>query len=255
MPGTEAASYPEIDPTTVAPCRKGYPDLLNHMPTRFVTYDEAKWRKWRYFFDGSACTHKHIAPRYVCNPALCIDCKRAARNKPLIGKLGLAGETRRENDVTKSLPPAPGKKFKWTAVKRVELIRAWCNTGSIALARDAIGVEPYEFSRERERNHEFAEALNLAEPEADRMLEERAIADALKGNDKLIVKILSAKDPRYRESLKVDLNQNVVGRLTDEQITAKLDMFLKKLRPAEQVTDVEFEEQKQIVSEVPDADS
>jgi len=122
------------------------------------------------------------------------------------------------------VPPA----FEWTPEKRDKLIEVWVDTGDIASARDTIGVTPSEYLRELERNADFADAVKSAEPLADRMLEERAYQLALKGNDKLLAKILTAKYPEYRESLKVDLSASTTLKMDDAQLKAYLVRLLKK---------------------------
>lgn len=79
--------WPEIDPATVAPLRNGRPDMFNYMPTRFVTQEEAQARGWVHFYIGQRCPRGHQAPRMVCNPALCVDCKRVAAGRRPIGTL------------------------------------------------------------------------------------------------------------------------------------------------------------------------
>lgn len=82
--------WPECDPSTVAPLNKdGKPDLLNHMPTRFVSKEEAEARFWKLFYTGESCKYGHRAPRYVSN-ALCVDCKRLKEGKTAIGIKGEA---------------------------------------------------------------------------------------------------------------------------------------------------------------------
>lgn len=83
-------TWPECDPSTVAPLNKdGKPDLLNHMPTRFISKAEAEARFWKLFYTGESCKYGHRAPRYVSN-ALCVDCKRLKEGKTAIGIKGEA---------------------------------------------------------------------------------------------------------------------------------------------------------------------
>ena len=79
---------PLIDckPEDIAPLTKdGAPDMLNYMPTRNVPLDEAKQRGWATFFEGAPCRYGHVAPRYVSNPNMCVDCFRLKRGKQTIG--------------------------------------------------------------------------------------------------------------------------------------------------------------------------
>lgn len=136
------------------------------------------------------------------------------------------------------IAPKPQSAYEWSDEKHQRLIEVFIDTGDLAAARDSIGVTPSEFFREKERNKAFAAALEDAEPKATQALEERAVQLALGGNDRLLQKILTAKKPEYRESLKVDVNQTV--RLSDEQLNARLVSLMSKVRG--QIVDAEFEE-------------
>lgn len=82
--------YPTLgldDVKVIAPInRVGGPDLYNHMPTRMVPIEEAKARKWGYFFQSVPCRYGHVAPRYTSNPRLCVDCQRLKAGKGTIGE-------------------------------------------------------------------------------------------------------------------------------------------------------------------------
>lgn len=80
--------WPEIDPATVAPLRDNKPDLYNHMPTRMVPQTEAKARGWTFFYVGESCRWGHMAPRYVTNPRMCVDCHRIRDGRVAIGAKG-----------------------------------------------------------------------------------------------------------------------------------------------------------------------
>lgn len=220
--------YPPIDASTIAPLtRKGQPDLYNFMPSRFITQAEAKARGWTYFFEGEACQHAHVAPRWVSNSRMCVDCNRLKRTRQTIGAKAPAAVNALTGEIRQLAPVALA--FEWTAEKRAQLIEAWINTGDIASARDAIQVTPFEYSQELERNAEFAEDVAKAEPWANQILEERAIQLALAGNDRLLTKVLAAKFPnQYRESIKVDITQTAVSRLTDAEIAAKLAHYMAR---------------------------
>ena len=83
----------------------GVPDFYNYLPTRFVPLPEAQSRGWSLFYDGRQCRYGHIAPRYVSNVNLCVDCKRIKAGKQPIG--GKAGGTPQDRIYTKKAP-APG---------------------------------------------------------------------------------------------------------------------------------------------------
>ncbi len=85
-----AISYPELtldEIKAIAPVnRKGGPDLYNHMPTRMVPVEEAKFRGWGYCFSATPCRYGHVAPRYTTNPRKCVDCTRLKCGKGTIGE-------------------------------------------------------------------------------------------------------------------------------------------------------------------------
>lgn len=79
-------TYPDIDPSTIAPINeKGNPDMYNYLPSRLVTIEEALVRGWKQYYIAEPCRYGHVAPRYVSNRQLCIDCDRIARGKQTIG--------------------------------------------------------------------------------------------------------------------------------------------------------------------------
>lgn len=83
-------SYPDLsieDIRKIAPINKaGGPDLYNHLPTRMVPQEEAKYRKWGYFFQATPCRYGHVAPRYTSNPRQCVDCMRLKAGKGTMGE-------------------------------------------------------------------------------------------------------------------------------------------------------------------------
>lgn len=87
-----AVEWPECDPATVAPLIKGRPHMYAHMPTRFVQYDEAVARGWKYYYDGRVCKRGHIAPFFVSNKSLCVDCDRIRGGQQPIGRKGVTPE-------------------------------------------------------------------------------------------------------------------------------------------------------------------
>ena len=127
--------------------------------------------------------------------------------------------------------------FEWSDEKRSQLITAFVDTGDLATARDTVGVTPSEYYAELKRNELFAADIKDAEPLAVQALEERAVQLALKGNDRLLQKLLAAKKPaEYRESVRVDVTQNTVVRLEDSALDARLAKLLGKGR----VIDAQF---------------
>jgi hypothetical protein len=62
--------------------------MYNHMPTRMVSKDEAAARGWTFFYVGESCRWGHMAPRYVTNPRMCVDCHRTRDGRVTIGAKG-----------------------------------------------------------------------------------------------------------------------------------------------------------------------
>jgi hypothetical protein len=124
--------------------------------------------------------------------------------------------------------PMGAENYEWNEDKYFRLIEVYVDTGMIATARESIGVTPSEFYREMKRNGEFATRLMEAEPLALNALEEKAYQLAANGNDKLLQKILSAKKPEYRESVKIDMK--VEERLTDEQLRSETARILASVQ-------------------------
>lgn len=119
--------------------------------------------------------------------------------------------------------------FIWTKEKHDRLIEVYINTGLMASARDSIGVTPFEYLQELNRNAVFAERVKEADPLAHNMLEERAAELALAGNDKLLTLVLGVKKPEYKPTTKIDMN--ITEKLDDRQLNARLFRLLNKLRP------------------------
>lgn len=85
-----STNYPELtldQIKEIAPVnRNNVPDLFNFMPTRLIPLEEAKYRKWPYFFQSTPCRYGHVAPRYTSNHRICVDCTRLKRSKATIGE-------------------------------------------------------------------------------------------------------------------------------------------------------------------------
>lgn len=293
--------YADCDPATIAPLNSdGHPNLYQYMPTRLVPKAEAEQKGWGTFYEGTPCRHHHIAPRYVSNPRLCVDCDRVKKGKATIGGVKQGGTpdyapyTQRKRKVgetgtsvvTAVVPiepdrqekrfleayaelkdfdkacdksgttfaqmmsrmsysavfktavnalelqlnmrqtPPPPEFFEWTDDKRDRLIQVFVDTGEMATARDSIRVTPSEYYAELERNPDFATAIKDAELLAFRALEDVAVSLAVRGNDKLLAKIMAAKMPEYRERVSMDLNVTEKS-LTDEQLRANILRLVK----------------------------
>ena len=144
--------------------------------------------------------------------------------------------------------------FEWDEDKRARLLEVWIDTGDLATGLEAIRVTPAEFFRELERNSPFATRYEKAEVLANKALEWRAKQLALAGNDKLLTLVLKASDPKYKESLKVEMS--VTDKLTDEQLRERI----RALRKNQEAIDGEFtvvgrDEPQRIAGGVPAAGS
>jgi hypothetical protein len=115
---------------------------------------------------------------------------------------------RLENDLSiPALVPVAGE-FEWSDEKRDRLVEAYVDSGNLSIGRAAIGVTPSQLWRELDRNPTFSSQLDKARVRAAQVFEERAHAEALNGNDKLLPVVLKAERPdKYNERLRVDVSQ------------------------------------------------
>jgi hypothetical protein len=299
----EKPKWPKLDPKTIAPLRNDVPDLYNFMPTRFITKDEAQGRGWTFFYIGESCRWGHMAPRYVSNPRLCVDCNRIKEGRNTVGAKGTqeyAGTKRpyqrRTSEPATKTPGAPTteprplepdavekkfiteyaatKSFKdaaercgrteaeflgrlsydkvfraavnqlemdnglsrtasmtedfdWDDDKRVVLMRMYINTGDLAQAMRAIGVSNFHYEREMEENAEFRDDMERAEALAWRHVDRHAISEAMRGDSRLLQRVMAGNIEKYNERLKVDMN--VTQKLTDDQINEQFQQAVARL--------------------------
>lgn len=109
MARKQPEGYAACDPATVAPVTsEGKPDMYNYMPTRFVPIEEAKARGWPLYYDGTICRYGHVAPHYVSNTRLCVDCKRLREGKAEIGGKAQAEWKKPPRKQPESPPSTPG---------------------------------------------------------------------------------------------------------------------------------------------------
>jgi hypothetical protein len=166
LPGAPKHSWgkwPKIKPESVAPIRDGKPDLYNHMPTRFVSLNEAKARGWKHFWTGEICVTGHRAARYVSNGSTCVDCHRIEQGKlPVYGKGVPELEAARKRNYTQknTTPvasiPVPNAAEKLFLTKYAEL-------KDFAQAADACGRSEAEFLAILSWNTTFRDAVNRLE--------------------------------------------------------------------------------------------
>lgn len=116
--------------------------------------------------------------------------------------------------------------FEWTDDKRIVLIRTYINTGDLVSALKSIGVSNWHYETELQTNPEFATAISEAEPLALKILDRTAISQAIRGDSRLLQRVLVAKIPEYSERVKVDLN--VTDKLTEDQLNVRLLQALEQ---------------------------
>lgn len=135
---------------------------------------------------------------------------------------------RLETDLTiPRVVPAPSD-FEWTDAIRGRLLEVYVDSGNLAIARDAVKCTPSQLWRELDANPDFSSRLDDARVRAAQVFEERAQAEALAGNDRLLPVILRAEKPeKYTEKLKLDMN--VTNKLTDDQLNVRLAQGLARL--------------------------
>lgn len=129
----------------------------------------------------------------------------------------------------KPTPPINLEPFAWNDDLRRLFFRVYIDTGMVDVARNAIRVSPFEFFKELETNAEFKAEYDRVSPLAARVLDDKAVQLAVSGNDKVLMRTLTAKIPEeYGERVKVDLS---VERLTDDQLRARILSHLGPKRP------------------------
>lgn len=151
----------------VAPLRDGRPDMYNHLPTRFVTQDEATSREWKYFYIGDACRYGHKAPRFVSNPRMCVDCHRTRE-----GRVAIGGKAEAEYD-KKALKPHSQPVTKTSSAKPIaplepdtlekQFLVKYAELRDFAHAAQAIGRVEGDFRARLSYSAVFRDAVHLLE--------------------------------------------------------------------------------------------
>jgi hypothetical protein len=222
-----------------------------------ISRSEARNAERKTYYTGKLCKYKHDAERYVSSGA-CVGCDHTtpekregdriqaealqlAKRKALIdaesnavhGQVSraVAYATKKVFERLEAPPASPDApvpftpNFRWNPTLRDQFIERYIDTGDIAEARAHVGVSPSAYHKELTTNEKFAKAVEDAQPLAEKHLEERAIQLALKGNDKLLTAVLKAKNPNYRDSVRVDLNAKV-SSISDEELDRRLKRAL-----------------------------
>jgi hypothetical protein len=160
----------------------------------------------------------------VCGTTAAQIVSRRSHNALLDGAM-----TRIETDLTipKLVPESPA--FDWTDEKRERLLEVYVDSGNLAIARDAIKCTPSQLWRELDTNAPFASALEDARVRAAQVFEERAHAEALNGNDRLLPIVLKAERPdKYTEKLRLDVHTKY-DRMTPNELNAELSRLFEEL--------------------------
>jgi hypothetical protein len=169
-PRTDMTTLPVVDPAAVAPLRDGKPDLYNHMPTRFVPLTEAKERGWTFFYVGESCRWGHVAPRYVSNPRLCVDCHRIKDGRQPIGAKGnkeysgsqKAYAQRKSKPGEPTVTPVIPRPLEPDALEKKFLVE-YAQTRNFAVAAINCGRTEAEFLGRLSYDKIFREAVNQLE--------------------------------------------------------------------------------------------
>jgi hypothetical protein len=129
--------------------------------------------------------------------------------------------------------PPRATTFRWSKDSRELFIETFVDLGELESARAAVGCSASAYFREYETNAEFRQAVDDAAPKAARVLEDVAIRQAKAGNDKLLVKVLAARIPEYRDSVKIDFNVKHQGKSPEQLVAAVLATqaaFLRRIK-------------------------
>jgi hypothetical protein len=156
--------WPKCDPKTVAPSPDGRPDTYNHMPTRFITQDEAIHREWTHFYIGDTCRFGHKAPRYTKNRNLCVDCSRTKEGRLTIGAKGVAEFTKPKPQPKSSTPAAALEPIEPDMLEK-RFIMEYVKTRSFSTAAEECGRHESEFLGRLSFSKVFRDAVHLLESE------------------------------------------------------------------------------------------
>jgi hypothetical protein len=223
-----------------------------------ISQSEALAAGLKRYFTGKPCKYKHVAEHYVKGGA-CVECVslrsvparetdkiqaealQLAKRKAIVEaesdtvhgaiKRAVADATKKVFERLEAPPASPDApvpftpNFRWNPTLRDQFIERYIDTGDIAEARAHVGVSPSAYHKELTTNEKFAKAVEDAQPLAEKHLEERAIQLALKGNDKLLTAVLKAKNPNYRDSVRVDLNAKV-SNINDDELERRIKRHL-----------------------------
>jgi hypothetical protein len=132
----------------------------------------------------------------------------------------------------KRAPPREAA-FRWSKELRELFVETFVNMGELESARAAVGCSASAYFKEYETNPEFRQAVDDAAPKAARVLEDVAIKQAKAGNDKLLVKVLAARIPEYRDSVKIDFSVKHQGKSPEQLVAAVLATqaaFLRRIK-------------------------
>jgi hypothetical protein len=168
------------------------PDLYNYVAKRVVEREEAERMGWNHYFDGkTVCLNGHVAPRYVSNNALCVDCKRLAAGKP-----AFYPKHEFSDDLTSPsvlMDPVASSNFDWTADKKSQFLNSWINTTSIPAALKVVRAQYTHLLDLLERNAEFQAEYEAAERKVSVVQQMQIEGEAAEGSDRVKLAMASNK--------------------------------------------------------------
>jgi hypothetical protein len=127
------------------------------------------------------------------------------------------------------IPPAPA--FEWTPEKPELFVRAYINSGSLAMARDATGCTPEQYYSELRSNPEFKDAVDKAKPLADQAVYDQLQKLALGGNQQALAKWLEQRPDQGDSEYTIDfLGRRVKRARSDAESDAALERLVKTIK-------------------------
>jgi len=136
------------------------------MPSRFVPYEEAKARAWTFYYIGETCKYGHMAPRYVSNKHLCVDCHRIRDGRLPIG----AKAEKQTTEVPKAYKGPKPNELAAAVVRPIEpdntekrFLVEYAKHRDFAKASEACGRHESEFLGRLSYSRVFREAVNQLE--------------------------------------------------------------------------------------------
>lgn len=163
MAAVEWPELTEAEMAAVAPLLKGRPHMYAHMPTRFVTKEEAKARRWTYFYIGDVCKQGHKAPRFVSNPSDCVDCNRIRQGMETIGGKGSVESVAKMYKVKSEKPDGKSDRPLEPTRRQKEFLARYAELKDFDLAAAKVNVSSAVLESELAYDVIFRNALDQLE--------------------------------------------------------------------------------------------